>query len=269
MGDIPPSINWDEASLGYNAYSILLTGRDEYGKILPIITQSLGDFKPALYIYLIIPFIKLIGLTEVAVRLPAAIFGVISVIATYFLVKELFKKESIALVSSFLLAISPWSIQFSRFASEAMVGLGLNLLMALFFLKGLRKPILLILSGIFGALSLYVYQSEKIFVPLFALVLVSVFYKQIIKVPKKYLIITILVGLIFTLPIVFATISDSDSLARAKGTSFINKPGGIYENRLVDRVLVDSERNDILGLVFDNRRVVYGKANNGKLFVAF
>jgi len=37
-----PPLLWDEASLGYNAYSILKTGRDEYGKFLPLIFKSFG-----------------------------------------------------------------------------------------------------------------------------------------------------------------------------------------------------------------------------------
>jgi 4-amino-4-deoxy-L-arabinose transferase-like glycosyltransferase len=162
LGSVPPSLDWDEASWGYNAYSVIQTGRDEYGKLLPVVVRSLNDYKPALYMYLIIPFVWAMGLTDTAVRSANAIFGVLTVITTYFLAYELFKRRSIALISSFLMAISPWSIQFSRFAHEGIVGLEFNLLMALFFIKGLSKPKYLILSAIFAALSLYSYQGEKI-----------------------------------------------------------------------------------------------------------
>ena len=146
LGNIPPSPDWDEASLGYNAYSIMATGRDEYGKFLPVILRSFDDYKPGLYAYLIIPFIKLIDLNIIAVRLPSAIFGVLAVIGTYFLVKELFKKthlslrypaSNVALLTSLLLALSPWHLQFSRIAFEAQVGLSLNIFSILFFVKGL------------------------------------------------------------------------------------------------------------------------------------
>ena len=66
---------WDEAALGYNAYSILETGRDEYGQILPIIFKSFGDYKPGFYVYLTLPFIKVFGLNELSVRLPSIILG--------------------------------------------------------------------------------------------------------------------------------------------------------------------------------------------------
>ena len=89
LGEVPPSPDWDEVALGYNAYSVSETGRDEYGKFMPIVLRSFDDYKPALYSYLAIPFIKLFGLTVFAVRFPSAIFGVLSVIATYFLIKNL------------------------------------------------------------------------------------------------------------------------------------------------------------------------------------
>ena len=57
IGAVPVSLDWDEAALGYNAYSIYHTGRDEYGKFLPVILKSFDDYKPALYAYTIIPFI--------------------------------------------------------------------------------------------------------------------------------------------------------------------------------------------------------------------
>src|SRR3989344_1501138 len=71
LGNVPPSPDWDEVSLGYNALSIMQTGKDEYGQSLPVILRSFDDYKPALYTYLVIPFIKVFGLTTLAVRLPS------------------------------------------------------------------------------------------------------------------------------------------------------------------------------------------------------
>lgn len=259
IGSVPPSVNWDEASLGYNAYSILQTGRDEYGKLFPIVLKSLGDFKPALYAYISIPFIKILGLTEISIRLPAVIFGSLTILTTFFLALELFKKRNIALVSSFLLAISPWSIQFSRFASEAMVGLFLNLLMILFFLKGLSRPWMLILSAVFGALALYSYQSEKIFLPLMVIALVSIYFKSLVKIQKKYLFSALFAGLLIALPIIYVSIANTDALTRARDTSFLNKPNKVITERHSQKLYFDEKNNDVIGKVFDNRRVVYGK----------
>src|SRR3989304_6986104 len=61
----PPSLNWDEVSQGYNAYSILKTGRDEWGRLLPLANfRAYGDYPVALNLYLTIPFIAIFGLSE-------------------------------------------------------------------------------------------------------------------------------------------------------------------------------------------------------------
>src|SRR3989338_4060059 len=95
LGDHPPGLTWDEAGLGYNAYSILKTGRDEFGVPFPLIFKSFGDYKPGIYIYLIVPFIALFGLTELAVRLPSAILGSLAVVGVYFLINEILPKKNL------------------------------------------------------------------------------------------------------------------------------------------------------------------------------
>src|SRR5258706_10515409 len=89
LGTNPPSLDWDEASIGYNAYSILKTGADEYGNKLPSTIRSFGDYKPPVYIYLDVPSVAFFGLNEVGVRFPSALFGSLSVLVMYFLAKEL------------------------------------------------------------------------------------------------------------------------------------------------------------------------------------
>ncbi len=258
IGHVPISLDWDEASLGYNAYSIMLTGKDEYGKVLPVVLESFGDFKPALYAYLIIPFIPIFGLTEVAVRLPSALIGIIAVLLTYFLTKELFKRTDLALTASFLLAISPWHIQFSRVAFESSVGMAFNLAAILFFLKGIKKPLLFNISAIFFSLSLYTYQSEKLFVPLMLLILISVFFRDLKRIPKKNILLAVLTLIILSLPMTVFTLTNQNGLARAKGVSFLSDTNSLLQ-RNVKIIEHDRERGDYIGLLFDNRRVVYVK----------
>ncbi len=89
LANYPSGFNADEAALGYNAYSLYLTGRDEHGHALPVNLESFGDFKPALYSYLLVPLVGVGGLTEWVVRLPSALFGVLAVFVIYLLVREL------------------------------------------------------------------------------------------------------------------------------------------------------------------------------------
>lgn len=259
LGQVPPSPDWDEASLGYNAYSILHTGKDEYGKFLPFVFRSFDDYKPALYAYLIVPFISLFDLNIVVVRLPSALLGILSVIATFFLVKELFKKDILALFSSFLLAISPWHIQFSRIAFESNVGLALNIVWVLLFLKGLKRYWLLIPAAFIAGLNVYVYQSDKVFTPLLVLAAILIYRKQFFSVPKKYLLTALVIGAIVVLPMIFYTLTDKNALARQKGVSIFNSDTtNLTESS--KKILIDQQNNDLIGLVFDNRRVQFARS---------
>src|SRR3990167_8737038 len=72
---VPPHPSLDEVSIGYNAYSILKTGGDEYGTKFPILLRAYDDWRPALYVYLVIPFVALFDLTVLSVRLPSVILS--------------------------------------------------------------------------------------------------------------------------------------------------------------------------------------------------
>src|SRR5258708_8451685 len=109
----------DEASFGYDAYSILKTGEDQWGSTFPIVLKSFGDDKLPLYAYLDIPFVALLGLNETAVRLPNALLGTFAIVITFLLVRALFKREDVALLAPFLLAFFPGHVFFSRGAFES------------------------------------------------------------------------------------------------------------------------------------------------------
>jgi 4-amino-4-deoxy-L-arabinose transferase-like glycosyltransferase len=270
LGNVPPSPDWDEAALAYNAHSIFTTGRDEYGTVLPVVLRSFNDYKPALYTYLTIPFVELIGMTTFAVRLPSAIMGIIAVIATYFLVKELFTlrtikdetstnfPEILALLTAFLLAISPWHIQFSRVAFEANVGLTFNILLVLFFIKGLKNHWMLLPAAFFAGLNPSVYQSERVFTPLLVFALIVVFRKELFTISKKYLVTAFIIGLLTVLPLILFIATDQNALERVKGTSVFNNQIEILK-QASQRLQRDKENHDLVGQIFDNRRFVFAK----------
>ncbi|MCL4377230.1 MAG: glycosyltransferase family 39 protein [Actinobacteria bacterium] len=260
LGNTPPSPDWDEVALGYDAYSIIHTGRDEFGKFLPVVLRSFDDYKPALYAYLTIPSVLLFGLNVFAVRFPSAVFGTISVIAVFFLIRELFQnyknRDALSLIGSFFLAISPWSLQFSRVGFEANVGDTLNILTALFFIKGLKKPYLLFLSAFFAGLSIYVYQSEKVFTPLLVIALALIYWKNLLSVSKKYILAVIIFGLIVVTPMLAFIVTNRAALLRVTGTSIFSYQTELLKND-IQKLERDQARNDKLGLVLDNRRTVY------------
>lgn len=266
LGKVPISPDWDEVSLGYNAYSILKTGKDEYGATFPVVLRSFDDYKPALYAYVIIPFISVMGLNDITVRIPSAIAGVFAVLGTFLLVRQLFenlqiqKKKvdvSFALLSAFLVAISPWDIQFSRIAFESQVGFCINIFVFLFFLKGIKNPKLLVLSFILGALNFHMYQSNRVFTPLLLGVLSVIYYKDLLKIKKWYVISCFIFGLIL-LPFVFYLFANQNALLRAKGVSVFSNDEIVA--RSAKKLMEDSASSSIIGPVIDNRRLEYVKS---------
>ena len=118
LGHVPNGFTADEAAHGYNAYSLLVTGADAFGRRLPLYVDNFGDSIEATYIYLIVPVVAALGLTEFAVRLPAAILGLLAVPAIYLVGRQLYG-STVAGIASLLIAASPWAVQVSRYASRA------------------------------------------------------------------------------------------------------------------------------------------------------
>lgn len=180
LDKIPNGFYSDEASIGYNAYSIMQTGKDEHGELLPLYFRAFGEYKNPIYIYSAIPFIKIFGLNEFGVRLTSVMFGVLTVFFTYLLARELFNRR-VGLWAALFLAISPWHIQFSRIAFEAISLPSLFTIGIFFLIKGMKKGKYLIYSAIFLALSFYSYAPAKVFVPLFLAGFFALNYRRLIR----------------------------------------------------------------------------------------
>jgi len=157
---IPHFLNRDEADIGYNAYVLLKTAKDEHAKLLPFFFESFGDWKMPVYIYLTIPFIFLFNLSIFSVRFLSGLAGSLTVILVYFLVKKTFpKNKNLSIIASLLLALSPWHIHFSRQAYEVNLALFFISMGSLLFFK---KKYLLSLA--FFIISLFTYHGTTLFV---------------------------------------------------------------------------------------------------------
>ncbi|MEK7593086.1 MAG: hypothetical protein AAB508_06950 [Patescibacteria group bacterium] len=272
LGNTPPSPDWDETALGYNAYSILKTGRDEYGNFLPLTIRSFDDYKPPLYVYVAIPFVAFLGLDTWVVRLPSVVAGVLAVIGTFLLVQELLRYdilrfdrkktfkvlrvfwEKLPFVSAFLLALSPWHIQFSRIAFEANLGVTLNIFGVYFFVRGMKSKLFLSLSAVAFGLALYAYHSERLFVPLLGVILFIIFFRDIKKMGVSFLLF-IVVGFAVTAPLI-PIFTDKTTLTRLQGTSALADQTGLLA-RSVGKIEDDLHAGNTLGQIFDNRRIVW------------
>jgi hypothetical protein len=180
LGQVPPSLDWDEVSMGYNAYSILQTGRDEFGKAWPLYFRALDDDKLPVYTYLTAGSIAVFGYNDWAVRFPSAFLGTATVLLVGIWVWLVFKDERLGLLAAGMMAISPWHLQFSRMASEVNVGL-FWLILGMVLLVRRRSAWGVVSLG----LSAYTYLSYRVVAPLMGLI-----YKQWLVVA----LIAVLIG---------------------------------------------------------------------------
>lgn len=199
---VPSSLYWDEASIAVNAYSVVTTGRDEWGDFFPLHFRAFGEFKLPVYIYSVAVFEKFLGLNELAVRLPAVLFSLGTILLTYLLSLKIFQSKVVALLSSFFLSISPWFFIFSRTGYEAMAGLMLYLLGVYLALFVGKNRIFILLSTLSFIVSLYSYNSFRITIPL-TIVCLAVYLVWVEQINFKKIIGIILISVfIFILSLV-------------------------------------------------------------------
>lgn len=259
LGRVPGSLNWDEVSWGYNAYSIATTGKDEYGSFMPLSFKAFGDFKQPVYVYLTSLPTLLFGLNAFATRFPSALLGSLSVFSVFFFARELFfqskKRDILALLAGLLFAISPWSIQFSRVAFEANVGLFFTITGIAVVLAGLRKSsVLAICTGsAIMTLSCYTYHSQKIFTPLLFGVIIIYSYKYWLK--RKVILLGLLIFFVFLNSL---WLVDGRTTMRGRSVLFTANQTEILSDS-IKQFDYDSSHHDLLGEALHNRRIVYVK----------
>lgn len=166
LAQFPSTLYGDEQAFAWNAYNILKLGQDEYGNPYPLQFRSFEDYKAPIPTYLLVPFIKLLGLSTFAIRLPIALASILSVAVTFLLARVFFNRKA-SLIISFLMAISPWHIHLSRGFFEATLALLLFLLGVYFFLLHRQNLKFIVVSMIFFGLSMYSYFVPRILVPIF------------------------------------------------------------------------------------------------------
>ncbi|MDP6040340.1 MAG: glycosyltransferase family 39 protein, partial [Candidatus Latescibacteria bacterium] len=225
LSDVPGGLHIDEAVIGYDAYSILHTGKDHTGAFLPVFARSLGDYDEALYRYLTIPFVYLGGLTVWATRLPSALAGIVTVVVVFFLARQFFD-DRVALVAALFLAISPWHVLTSRWAVRAILLPLFFCLGLLFFLKGVRHSRGFVLSSLFFGICLHTYSSARVFVLLFLIGLVFI-YRRDLLANKRQLVTSGLLFIAVLIPTFLFWISP-EGMIRARSTLILNLFDNVY-----------------------------------------
>ncbi|MFC1625077.1 phospholipid carrier-dependent glycosyltransferase [Patescibacteria group bacterium] len=232
--NFPPSLNWDEVSHGYNTYSILKTGSDEWGKKFPIINfRAYGDYPLPLNLYLTIPSIYFLGLNEFSIRFPHMFLGFLTIISAYFLTLGLTKDKKVSLLTALLVAIGPWFFFTSKVVFQSNISVFLLTSAMAMFVNRKKSRFLLPLSFLFLYLTLFSYHSTRIFSPIFLVGLIFFIKKEFIgllKQKKIEAILSLIIVFVFftTLPLIFL---NPESTARSQWVFVINQ--GVV-NRIIE-----------------------------------
>lgn len=245
LDKFPVSLNWDEISHGYNAYSLIKTGKDQWLTSWPIFNfRAYGDYPTTLNMYLSIPFIYLFGLNEWSVRIISALCGFGLVIVSYFLGQEIFKNKKKSLLLMLLVAISPWAFFPSRGVFQSIVSQFFFCLGLLFLIKAVKKIRFLPFGIFFFSISTYAYHNTKIAVPILIVIYFCLFFKDLIKTNfskhKKVFITSLLIFSVLIIPQVINTFN-KEAQARSRWVFAIN-PATINK--------IEVSRNNYLGSPF-------------------
>jgi len=241
LNSFPPGLYTDEAAVGYSAYSVMMTGEDEFGNSLPLAFKSFNDYKAPVYIYSVIPFLVIYGVNEVGIRMSSALFSSLSVVALFLLGFEVFRKrkdrEKLSFIVAVIFSLVPSHLTFSRIGFEGNLSLFFVIVGVYLFYLAKRKIKLLTLSLVSFSLSIYSYHSARLFTPLFVLVLFYLYRDWLINNWKK-VARSILIAFLFSIPLLVVTFINFDELVRRPANISIFNDGGvdgkIWESQVVN-----------------------------------
>lgn len=212
LDKVPVSLFGDELDVGYQAYSIIKTGKDYSGNPWPLHFQSLAERRTPIFIYSTIPTVAIFGINPWGVRLPAAIFGILGIWGIYLLTLELTQNKKASLVAAFVLAVSPWHIEYSRAAFEVTELLAFLLFGLYFFFKAQKNGKYLWIATALLVLTPLIYSTAKLFTPFLLLFLFLTYRRDIFQLSKKYILYAVAAGLICGIPTAYSTLFGGGTL---------------------------------------------------------
>ena len=199
LSNNPPGFYSDEAVVAYNAYSILKTGRDEYGQFLPILFRFFGSYTPGLFVYFLVPFIKIFGLSVVTVRGVNAVLMILTGVIFYRFLRILLPRQNtyFLLIALLCYYLTPWAVFNARLGYEVTFAYFLFCWAAYLLAQKKLTPAFVILSLSTYAAHPYRYLSPLliftyllIFRPELKKIIKALIPTAIIQIPHFYMVFT-------------------------------------------------------------------------------
>lgn len=190
--NIPNGIYVDETAIGYNAYSIGKTLKDEYGKFLPVAFRFFGAYTPPLDVYLIAPLVAIFGLRAEVLRVTSGVITLAGILVVYWLARgiKIYRSKVSPIIAAGIFAFLPWVVFNARLGYETTLGYMLFAAGVLLVWLGLDKKQISLLGLLLLSLSTYAAHTERYLVPLFLLIVAIGFYeKRLVQKNKKTLML--------------------------------------------------------------------------------
>lgn len=206
---VPSGIHGDEGEFGAVALAVVRgQGPSPFG------VAFLDD--PALYMFLLAPFVALFGVDMSAIRLLSAFVGTATVGLLYLFGRELFGVRT-GLIAALLLAGSAVHIHFSRTALNVIEAPFFACLSLWLLWKALttERALWYVLSGLAGGLGFYFHFSTRMVAPMLAIVLLWRFVARLSSLPQtaRALLLTGSGGLLALTPFLSHTASQPSQLS--------------------------------------------------------
>jgi 4-amino-4-deoxy-L-arabinose transferase-like glycosyltransferase len=205
----PPEFFEDELSGAVSAWSIVTTGHDVERTTLPFLRTRL-ELKQPIYGFSTVPFWAVLGHTPFAARLPAVIFGLVTIVLVIWLMRILGRDPPEAILAAAILAILPWAVHYSRVGWEpssllpfSIGGIGLLWI----GLRDGRRLFVVAAAGVlaFGA---YSYHPALLMNVVLALLVTVLFARQLTRRDVASLAIGAALALVILVPYGLAALRD-------------------------------------------------------------
>lgn len=255
LGSLPISLFGDEIDAGYQAWSLATTLRDYRGHFLPTYIESLSEWRAPFLMYVTAPFVGLMGPSNFSVRLPSALFGVLSVYLIYLVSRQLYpNKKYIGEIAALVLTLSPWHLHYTRNATEQAVLLFLVLLGVYLYLRNFSAKRYSALFLIPFVLTFYTYSIANLFIPFLALILLVSFPPDWKKIREKNFILGTLIAVVIFIPICYQILF-GQAAGRFKLINITND-AKVVENVILDRTQ-PWVKNQQIDSIFQNKYLGY------------
>lgn len=196
LDKVPVHLNRDELGFSLNAYSIAKTGFDENDRFLPFYFWHLGVmWATPVIVYLTALFLTILPLSEITIRLPSVMIGLLDIVLIFFLAKKVFNSEKWGLLAAVFLALTPVHFIQSRILLDNLFPtpflLGWIILLELFLSR--KNLWFLFFAALLLGIGIHSYHATKVIMPIY---LIFTIFLITFKFRKKIIILIPLVAFI-------------------------------------------------------------------------